>query len=114
MDEGEGATRSCSFTASPPLCACTQSVFRMMGPAGQSQRLARGATSDHETSFRNGARIPPPIMGISPNTPNAALEQGTPEARLRYVHWEIKVNNIIYIIGLIVVILAVLSFFGLR
>jgi hypothetical protein len=28
--------------------------------------------------------------------------------------WEFRMNNIIYIVGLVVVVIAVLSFFGLR
>jgi len=37
-----------------------------------------------------------------------------PEVRLTHQHKEPNMNSIIYIVGLVVVILAVASFFGLR
>ena len=35
-------------------------------------------------------------------------------ARAESYHWEAQMNNIIYVIGLIVVVLAILGFLGLR
>jgi hypothetical protein len=39
---------------------------------------------------------------------------GGSEAKLALESWRLAMNNLIYIVGLVVVVIAILSFFGLR
>jgi hypothetical protein len=58
----------------------------------------------------------PSATGSAVEEPNrfAALCTATGTIGLHERHWSIGMNNIIYIVGLVVVVIAVLSFFGLR
>jgi hypothetical protein len=55
---------------------------------------------------------PPASSGLVPEYWNLRHIKGVIKAKLAYL--EAAMNNLIYLVGLIVVILAVLSFFGLR
>jgi hypothetical protein len=51
---------------------------------------------------------------VRKNLPVACRKCGNNCRNLRFVVWEVCMNGIIYLVGLIVVVLFILSFLGLR
>lgn len=81
-----------------------------------SERLARAVhwlTAEHLLEHQQDR--PGRVLGsCAARPPRARRELSVKLGRLLRVERRFRVNNIIYIIGLIVVVLAILSFFGLR
>jgi hypothetical protein len=87
-------------------------------PGPRSRMIGLGHQARWAGVRRNNQTMPGalqrPAVLLRNRTASPRLCTATGTIGLHERHWSIGMNNIIYIVGLVVVVIAVLSFFGLR